>query len=1529
MLRERQLPAWTTGLLVCAACLIGPPTGRANDNPALGIGEPTTPPCPPGGCCPNPPCCDKPPCCKKPPCDCKGSGSPVSARFGALRLPFTDLQYRIGDIQFDIERSYGSDEFYVGYLGRGVTSTLDQMSISTFNGGTAHELVVVRTPQGQRYEYLRQPDSSYTGPLGHYDLLTKVGAEFKLANLDGITWTFDEATGFLISRSDKNGHTASFTYHPDGRPATIDLFPGRTIAIAYGANGFVESLSDFAGRTVSYAYDADGRLTEFVDAESHPWNYDYAPAGMLTAIVSPLGDTTLSVTYDADGRVSRMIDKDGDHTYTYANGSTTKRDNALSTILGTNVNQTVYYDGQGVITRITHPNSTNDFFNYDGTFSMTRQTDRLGRNTTYAYDAKGRVTLVTYPDNSSKAYTYHPTLEQYTSERNERNVITLWEYDAAGNVTREVKASGTPREQVATYSYDPGGRLTHQMDAVGRVTTMSYDALGQLTQQVAPGPITLAFEYDLLGNMTLASDQTGNEVQYIYDDLLRHIETITPEGDSSTQTFDAAGRMTGFVDPALGVETYEFDGLGHETRVINGRAGFIARTYVGPYVTRLLDSLNRETLYTYNNRGEIIRTTRNSAADGNRITNVGLDNMGQELTSTSQNGLSETRTYDLRGRLATLTRGDGLNEIYLYDPVGNITSQKDFWGNTTLMGYDELNRTTSLSDNFGLRSTTVYDAADRMVQETLPRGTRTYAYDAAGNRTQFTDADGHTQTFAYDALNRLTAMVRPGGRTITAVLDSMARPTQMSFPSGRVMSATYHGGEIRATITEEGGRVTQFGYDGTNSVTDMTLPDGDAYGYTYDSVGRGTLRSFPDSTEIRAEYSDYDVLKKMIYPDNSERVLTYNASDVITAVTDSSGTMSFGYDALGRQTSQTYNGRTITWAYSADYKTLTTTYPSGRVVTRQLNTRLQTASISLNGDPGPLVTYTYAADNVPISAAYSSGVTANFTFSGESFVQSAVYTRGVPTVRGWSRGTDDQGSTMYVERLDDPTRSFQVLRDLDDKVTGKRVGTLDAGHTVPAPTRTEAFGMTGVGNWNSYSLDGVSETRTHDLNNRILVRTVAGGPITLGYDGKGNLTDDGTLLYAYNYDSMLTEVRLKADNSLVESYGYDPLGNLVRIITAGGDTLEFVRDQTHIIETYRNGVLEAVHVYGGNIDEHVCSIVNGTRYFYITDLGMNVAALTDATGNVVESYEYDAYGRPRFFDAAGAPLAGTAVANLFLFNGQPYSAATQLYYYRARFLSLELGRFLTPDPMGINTGYMPNLYEYAISSPIDRTDPFGLCVEGCNTVTLKVPGSIGHDFGGLAKFGWSGSVKTSGSGSVKWCTKCCKDGGCGYTREGNMKFSGSASYRKDITPLIMNPYFFAFKVVWDTMGGQVGLYFDISGSITFSQKVSYDSCEGKLEGETCTEAQATAAVEGGISTPKIKWFPCTAEAWAYGSASYSYKCCIKSNAEQTGCKHCLQGKLGVKGNVTCTSFKFWSGKTVGWKKEFDYVIWNPKTSGCN
>jgi RHS repeat-associated protein len=115
-------------------------------------------------------------------------------------------------------------------------------------------------------------------------------------------------------------------------------------------------------------------------------------------------------------------------------------------------------------------------------------------------------------------------------------------------------------------------------------------------------------------------------------------------------------------------------------------------------------------------------------------------------------------------------------------------------------------------------------------------------------------------------------------------------------------------------------------------------------------------------------------------------------------------------------------------------------------------------------------------------------------------------------------------------------------------------------------------------------------------------------------------------------------------------------------------------------------------------------------YYALKDHLGSVLALTDTNGVIVESYRYDAWGRPTVFDASGSSLSASAVGNRFLWQGREYSWKTGLYYFRARWYDPITGRWLSNDPIGISGGL--NQYVFCANNPVNFRDPFGLCEDG-------------------------------------------------------------------------------------------------------------------------------------------------------------------------------------------------------------------------
>jgi RHS repeat-associated protein len=120
------------------------------------------------------------------------------------------------------------------------------------------------------------------------------------------------------------------------------------------------------------------------------------------------------------------------------------------------------------------------------------------------------------------------------------------------------------------------------------------------------------------------------------------------------------------------------------------------------------------------------------------------------------------------------------------------------------------------------------------------------------------------------------------------------------------------------------------------------------------------------------------------------------------------------------------------------------------------------------------------------------------------------------------------------------------------------------------------------------------------------------------------------------------------------------------------------------------------------------SLLNNV-YYYQDKLG-STTHVANASGQLLESYRYDLYGTPSYFNEStqpSQPINSSTVGVADLYAGERWIPDLGLYDLRNRFMSPELGRFLQPDPIGFK-GDAGNLYRYCHNDPEDFSDPTGL-----------------------------------------------------------------------------------------------------------------------------------------------------------------------------------------------------------------------------
>ncbi|KPK72764.1 MAG: hypothetical protein AMJ79_15525, partial [Phycisphaerae bacterium SM23_30] len=135
------------------------------------------------------------------------------------------------------------------------------------------------------------------------------------------------------------------------------------------------------------------------------------------------------------------------------------------------------------------------------------------------------------------------------------------------------------------------------------------------------------------------------------------------------------------------------------------------------------------------------------------------------------------------------------------------------------------------------------------------------------------------------------------------------------------------------------------------------------------------------------------------------------------------------------------------------------------------------------------------------------------------------------------------------------------------------------------------------------------------------------------------------------------------------------------------------------------------YIYGNYIDEVLVKTEDSDDIFYAHNHLYSPVALIDDEGDVLERYEYDAYGKPYFFEhnLALADTQASDYNNVILFTGRRVDFLDDgdltLQYSRHRYYDYHTGRWLTQDKIGYDDGM--NLYQYVKSNPLRYFDPFG------------------------------------------------------------------------------------------------------------------------------------------------------------------------------------------------------------------------------
>lgn len=992
-----------------------------------------------------------------------------------------------------------------------------------------------------------------------------------------------------------------------GRVASETAAYGQSEAatVSYGYNGLgqVISTTDARGYTTTRAYDALGRMTSEtvpLDASATATtSYEYDARGNRVKVIDPRGNTGY-VYYDNLDRAWLQTDPEGYVVKTeYAIGSTIAKviryANAATNLASVSATTLpVYtadpakdavslftYDKTDRVKTATDGEGFVESYSYDALGNRTSVTNKLGGVTSYTYDRRGRMTAEM---RSQSAYDAAGTLVL-------SQVQTTYAYDSRGNLIQKFEGANIP----ASGTNIGYGRL---------ITSYAYDKLDRLVTQTDPAflgltPVT-SWQYDKRGNVILQTAADGGKTYSFYDHNNRKTAEISPVNALTNWTYDANGNVT---SQRLWAGTAAFPaspggtapvggGAYRETQLAYDRNNRLIQTSIlnvrtGAYNGSAFVTAAAQTLVSTNQYGASGNLVKETDANGNSVYHY-YDRRGQEIAKVDQenalttwtrdadgNVVQETRfatrvsgtptvgaaptvaadatndrttlfTYDRMGRRLAETRtgltaykvdaggtlvadASAATVTYTYNGLGEVLSKQEATLDRTDYQYDLQGRLErqldAVSEDFNASGTATarhatyfyYDANDNIVRTVERAETGSAATGLPGTTgsygTGYSSANDRVATFGYNG-NKLQWTVDATGAQRNYWYDVMGHRTydyyQRADSSGTVdtTNAIYEGS---LSSYDLGGRVISQ-WQATYNSAGTWVTQGPITQYSYDTAGEVTGRYLGGFLQESFEYDNAGRVTKSTGGDGVQKFVVYDANGNATLVLQSNG-RDMSADTV--DSALAYVGAIDTMTATDVVATITTFDKRNMALaTREPNRTIANAANTATTTTQTLVrSRTYTAFGDTASETDARGNTTNYSYD----VMGRMTVKQAPTVNV----TGENGVVTAMR----PTEHYAY------DVSGRMIAMQDANgnwtrHTLLAGT---GYGGTDVKVRKEYRPDAsVWETR---------------------YDVFGNAAEsyDGLQRKTVNlYDKANRLIQITRPSGLIESFGYDVLGQRVK-----------------------------------------------------------------------------------------------------------------------------------------------------------------------------------------------------------------------------------------------------------------------------------------------------------------------------------------------------------------------------------------------
>lgn len=859
------------------------------------------------------------------------------------------------------------------------------------------------------------------------------------------------------------------------------------------------------------------------------------------------------------------------------------------------------------------------------------------------------------------------------------------------------------------FHYGAGQRLLRLEFSPSKSLLFAYDKAQRLCQidhqsddLVQP---LVSYQYDLEGNLSAATTAKGTE-RYQY------------QGGQ----YQGGQYQNGLLVSRELASGYRFsflwDGTGPEARCLrsrgeDGRYDFRFDYQPDRFQTRVTDAFANEQVFHYDDQGRILAR---QGADGG-LHQWSYDNQGQLIayslpdgrTTHYQfdscrrpkvtrypdgrrhqrqfnalgfcvaeqlpNGQSLRRRFDALGRILAERRADGSHWQYHYDANGCLSEARCDNGAFRRTGFDGEGQLRAV-EKAGTLQRYSFDSLGRL-RGRLSQGLVTeYEYlagqvSAIHQYPEQTPQLRQSRIFHYDQAGRLSGFTAATGAEHRYEYDGLARPIRYQRPDGRRVD--YH-------------------YDKAQRLTEVVRPDGARWRLSYNSNGQVSHCQAPDGRNIELRYDAAgDVIHRQqvhdwfqnLRRDSGGRILQLNSQGAGRAAV----TRQFQYDCFGRRTGACCSDRRLGWEYD----------DQGRMTGH----RQAQHQVRYGYGPGQRLESLLLPDGTAIRYGYDrqgrwNALTVNDltqlqrTFDnqgreqarqGSANCQTQVWDRQNRLIKRRWQGQDSQvrrycwDAESRLEHFEDSQQGrHQFRRDLQGQLTADNAQCFaydDGGNRRPKESTIAQDRLANAG-------------QTRRRYDALGAETEVGGahPERRCFDAEGQL------------------VEVKREGLHVQ-YGYDALGRRAFRHNSAG-RIDYLWHNDVLLGEQRDGVWQW-YIRDPATDAPLLVLIGEDIHYYELDWRQAPIRLWNAAGELTWQGNPDAWGQCQPEGVLHQPLR---------LPGQFEDELTGLHYNRFRDYDPQMGRYLTPDPLGIKGGL--NSYRYT-ANPIDFIDPLGL--DDCSSVT--------------------------------------------------------------------------------------------------------------------------------------------------------------------------------------------------------------------